>query len=76
MLALLSVATGSEAVVAAKEVARMIASMIKRSPVVMALVVAVGQLAAHSLAKGHGRSCGMCVGYTPVDSLTTHRSRR
>jgi hypothetical protein len=48
VLALLSVAIGSEAVVAAKEVTRMIASMIKRLPAVMTLVVAVGAIGSSS----------------------------
>jgi hypothetical protein len=44
VLVLLSVAAGREAVVAAKEVTRMVASMIKRSPLVMAVVMAVGAI--------------------------------
>lgn len=48
VLALLSVATGKEAVAAAKEVTRMIASMIKRSPLVLALIMAVGAIGSSS----------------------------
>jgi hypothetical protein len=44
----LSVATGSEAAVAAKEVTGMVASLIRRSPVVLTLIMAVGAIGSSS----------------------------